>query len=83
MAKKIVIEVQIGMPKSKLGKAFLSLSVDPAEAEQGIGAAEEVTNASLEEYVSGLLKDNMTVTVINGRVHTKAVREARRVAKAK
>lgn len=82
MSNKITVEVQIGMPKSKHGKAILSLSVDPVEAAQSIGT-EEVTNATLEKYVSVLLKNNMTVTLVNGRAHTKAVREARRAAKAK
>lgn len=81
---KITLEVHIGMPKSKLGKATLSISIDPKEAEKAIGATEdpEITNATLEKYVRGLLADNMTLAITNGREATKTVREARRRAQA-
>lgn len=79
---KINVEVLVGMPKSKLGKATLNILIDPKVAEQTIGASQDVTNATLEKYVRDLLVECMTLTVVNGRDASKVVREARRRAKA-
>ena len=77
MSKKVTVELQISMPKSKLGSALLSVNIDAAEAFAAIGAG-NVTTDTLERYVRQLIADNFKVKITNARDATTAVRAAQR-----